>query len=102
MLLLTRTFADPSPSPTSAYDHGMVTMVMSERSITATRLKAELLGVLDAVQATGDSVVVTKHGRPVARVVPIADQAPLAGSVRFLVDDEQLLAPVDVSWDAER
>lgn len=78
----------------------MVTMVMLHHTITATRLKAELLGVLDAVQATGQPVVVTKHGRPVAQLVPIADQAPLAGSVRFLADDEQLLAPIDADWDA--
>lgn len=76
-------------------------MVMSEPSYTATRLKAELLGVLDRVEASGVSVVVTKHGRPVARLVPIPDDAPLAGSVRFLVDDETLIAPVDEPWDAQ-
>lgn len=77
-------------------------MVMTERILTATRLKAELLGVLDQVQATGDAVVVTKHGRPVARVVPIPQEAALVGSVRFLVDDAQLVAPIDVAWDADR
>ncbi len=83
-------------------DHGSVTMVMTDRMITATRLKAELLGVLDAVQASGDSLVVTKRGRPVARVVPFSDEAPLAGSVRFLVGDDELLAPIEETWDAER
>jgi prevent-host-death family protein len=78
-----------------------MTMVMSDISYTATRLKAELLGVLDRVQATGEPVVVTKHGRPVARIVPMDDVAPLAGSVRFLVDDDELLAPIDAAWDAE-
>lgn len=93
---------DPPPHWRSQYDHGKVTRVMTERILTATRLKAELLGVLDEVQATGDAVVVTKHGRPVARVVPIAERSSLAGSVSFLVDDEQLLAPLDVPWDADR
>lgn len=77
-------------------------MVMSDRVYTATRLKAELLGVLDEVEASGRPVVVTKHGRPVARLVPAAEPAPLAGSVRFLVDDEALLAPLDEPWDAEQ
>jgi prevent-host-death family protein len=77
-------------------------MVMPERTYTATRLKAELLGVLDEVAATGDSVVVTKHGRAVARLVPIDAPAPLAGSVTFLVDDDELVAPLDETWDAER
>lgn len=76
-------------------------MVMSETSYTATRLKAELLGVLDRVQASGEPVVVTKHGHPVARIVPIEEEAPLQGSVRFLVDEDELLRPVDVAWDAE-
>ncbi len=77
-------------------------MVMSDRIYTATRLKAELLGVLDEVEASGRPVTVTKHGRPVARLVPAAEPAPLAGSVTFLVDDETLLAPLDEPWDAER
>jgi prevent-host-death family protein len=76
-------------------------MVMSERTYTASRLKAELLGVLDGVAGTGEPVVVTKHGRPVARIVPIASELPLRGSVTFLVDDDELIRPLDESWDAE-
>lgn len=87
--------------PDAKNDHGTVTMVMNETTYTATRLKAELLGVLDRVQASGEPVVVTKHGRPVARLVPIDDAAPLAGSVRFLVDEDELLLPIDVDWKAE-
>ncbi|MBX5468547.1 MAG: type II toxin-antitoxin system prevent-host-death family antitoxin [Thermoleophilaceae bacterium] len=75
---------------------------MAERTYTATRLKAELLGVLDEVEASGESVVVTKHGRAVARIVPMGAPTALTGSVEFLVDDEELLAPIDEPWDAER
>lgn len=77
-------------------------MVMSQRIYTATRLKAELLGALDDVERTGEAIVVTKHGRPVARIVAIDDDAPLAGSVSFLVDDDALIAPLGDAWDAER
>jgi prevent-host-death family protein len=79
-----------------------MTMVMSERIYTATRLKAELLGVLDEVETSGQPVIVTKHGRPVARLVPASEPAPLAGSVTFLVGDDEMLAPLDEPWDAER
>lgn len=75
-------------------------MVMSERTYTASRLKAELLGVLDTVEASGDPVVVTKHGRPVARIVPVAERGPLRGSVTYAEDDD-LARPLDVVWDAE-
>lgn len=77
-------------------------LMATERIYTATRLKAELLGVLDDVEHSGAPVVVTKHGRAVARIVPVTAPASLAGSVTFLVDDERLLAPIDEPWDAER
>ena len=70
--------------------------------MTASRLKAELLRVLDEVESTGQPLVVTKHGRAVARLVPMSGPAPLAGSVTFNVDDEELLKPVGGDWDAER
>jgi prevent-host-death family protein len=76
-------------------------MVMDESSYTATRLKAELLRVLDTVESSGEPVTVTKHGRPVARLVPMDDHAPLRGSVTFNVSDDDLLLPVDERWDAD-
>lgn len=69
------------------------------RTITATRFKAECLGILDAVAATGEPVVVTKRGRPVARVVSAAEP-DLLGSVTFLSGDDALMSTLD-PWDAE-
>ena len=84
-------------------DHGRMTTVMAEERIyTASRLKAELLGVLDDVAVTGRPVVVTKHGRAVARVVPMTGSRALAGSVTFNVEDDELLAPIGAVWAAER
>ena len=77
-------------------------MVMTERTYSATRLKAELLGALDDVQRSGEPIVVTKHGRPVARIVAIDEPTPMRGSVSFLVEDDALVAPIDEAWDAER
>lgn len=78
-----------------------MTMVMSDpRTFTASRLKAELLGVLDDVERSGTPVTVTKHGRAVARIVPMSSPTDMTGSVRFLDDDDALLEPVDESWDA--
>jgi len=67
---------------------------------TATRLKAELLTVLDAVEASGEPVMVTRHGRPIARLVPMEDDAPLRGSVTFRAPDDEL-DPIDVEWGAD-
>jgi prevent-host-death family protein len=41
------------------------------RTMAAGKFKAECLGVLDEVQAKREPVLVTKHGKPVAKVVPL-------------------------------
>jgi prevent-host-death family protein len=74
-------------------------MVM--RRIPASRFKAQCLALLDDVALTGEEIIVTKRGRAVARLVAIDEPKPLAGSVRFHVSDEDLIAPLDVVWDAE-
>lgn len=66
--------------------------------IPAGRFKAEYLAVLDEVATTGQAIIVTKRGRPVARIVPPGPPPDLRGSLRFLVDDDQLIAPIDVRW----
>jgi prevent-host-death family protein len=71
------------------------------KTITATRFKAECLGLLDEVAATGAELIVTKHGRAVVRVVPAGPVDSLEGSVRQLVDDAELIAPIGGAWDAE-
>ena len=60
--------------------------------------KAECLAVLDRVAATGESVIVTKRGRPVAEVSPIKTRGTrsLRGSVETLGD---VVAPVLGDWD---
>lgn len=76
-----------------------MTMVMLDDSITATKLKATLLGVLDEVARTGRSVTVTKHGRPVADIIPHTHEEPydLAATARQLVSEEELIAPLPES-----
>ncbi|MDX6720831.1 MAG: hypothetical protein QOJ63_3085 [Solirubrobacteraceae bacterium] len=76
-------------------------MVMS-RTVSASRFKAQCLAMLDEVAATGEEILVTKRGRPVARVVALSQPAELAGSVSFLVSDDELVAPLDERWDAEQ
>lgn len=68
--------------------------------ISASNFKAHCLALLDDVALTGEEVVVTKRGRPVARLVAIDAPRPLAGSVTFHTSDDELVAPLDVAWDA--
>lgn len=64
------------------------------RTIPATRFKAECLQLLDDVAETGETIVVTKRGKPVARLLPLEPPKSLEGSVTFLVDDEEFIAPL--------
>jgi prevent-host-death family protein len=76
-------------------------MTSGRRTISAADFKARCLALMDEVNATGETLVVTKRGRPVARVVS-AEAAPrrsLRGSVRCRDD---LVGHVDEPWDADR
>jgi prevent-host-death family protein len=72
-----------------------------DRILTATRFKAQCLALLDEVAETGESLLITKHGRAVARVDPVRPPASLRGSVTFVSIDEDLIAPLPEQWDAD-
>jgi prevent-host-death family protein len=72
------------------------------RTIPAGRFKAQCLRLLDEVAETGETIVVTKRGKPVARLEPVEEPRSLVGSVTFLVSDEELIAPILEPWDVER
>ena len=67
----------------------------------ASEFKAKCLAVLDEVHDTGREVTITKRGKAVARLVPVAEPDSLRGSVAFLVPDEELIAPLGERWSAE-
>ena len=70
-----------------------------ERRISATQFKAKCLALLDDVAETGETLVVTKHGKPVARVSPVEPAPSLVGSVTFLVSDDEFIAPLFPDWE---
>jgi prevent-host-death family protein len=73
---------------------------MTARQLSASRFKAECLALLDEIAATGETLVITKRGRPVAQVTPTGSPPSLTGSVTVCVDDDELIAPLGVAWDA--
>ena len=76
-------------------------MVMKPRTIAAGRFKAQCLAILDDVAETGIAVVVTKRGRPVARIVPV-DREPETSLRGSIVREGDLVSPIDASWSADR
>jgi prevent-host-death family protein len=79
-------------------------VIVPERTIMASRFKAECLAILDQVDEMKVSYVITKHGRPVARVVPADPDEfgrSLMGSVTLIAEDDEAYYSTGERWDAE-
>lgn len=69
-------------------------------TIGATQFKQECLAILDHLGP--DGIVITKHGKPVARLVPIeAESASLIGSLADKIRVHGDLLTTGFQWDAE-
>ena len=71
------------------------------KSINAAKFKEQCLKLLDSVDPEG--ITITKHGRPVARLVPVLDGSgdligSLGGKIKILSGD---LLSAGVEWDAD-
>ena len=68
--------------------------------INASRFKQECLAILDNLKPEG--VIVTKHGRAVARVIPASsDCASLIGSLKGKLKVKGDIMSTGVRWNAE-
>jgi prevent-host-death family protein len=58
------------------------------RQIKASEFKAKCLALIDEVAESGETLVVTKHGKPVVRVQPDrpAAKGPIFGCLKHLVE----------------
>lgn len=71
------------------------------KTVSATEAKARILALLDEVES-GEEIEITRHGRPVARLVPARPATRLkglfAGQVWQAVSDDELMRPIDAEW----
>jgi prevent-host-death family protein len=73
--------------------------------LSAAAFKATCLELMDRVRETGVEYIVTKHGKPVARLVPYdpPDRKPLFGSMRGTVlKYDRPFDPIDGEYDINR
>lgn len=74
------------------------------KSISASEFKVKCLQLITEVGETGDPIVITKNGRPVAQLGPVTEK-PLTvvgahrGKITIVGD---ILEPVGEQWEAER
>ncbi len=77
--------------------------MQTSQAISAAEFKAKCLKLMDVVERERTQVVITKRGRPVAKLVPYEETPPsvfgyMAGTASIRGD---ILAPLHVTWDAE-
>jgi prevent-host-death family protein len=73
---------------------------MAMKTIGAARFKAQCLALLDEVDA--DGLVITKHGKPVAKLIPFAaESANLIGSLAGKLMIKGDILSTGVRWNAE-
>jgi prevent-host-death family protein len=71
--------------------------------VAASEFKTHCLELMEYVRETGREVVVTKHGKPVAKLVPVSAGGrdfigSLRGTVTYLGD---IVAPTGEVWEAD-
>lgn len=72
------------------------------KSIPATEFKTRCLALLEEVRETRQSLLVTRHGKPVVEICPYVPKNaarvnPLKGSIIF---QDDLISPLKVKWDS--
>lgn len=73
---------------------------MRPKVIGAAKFKEKCLALLDSVGPEG--IVITKHGKPVARLLPIAsDSEDLLGALEGMLTIKGDILSTGVAWDAQ-
>lgn len=71
------------------------------RVIPASEFKQKVLKLIDAVAATGEEIVVSKHGQPMVKLVPLRageGGRPLQGCLKIVDANDDL--ELDEGWEA--
>ncbi len=73
------------------------------KEMPAGEFKSQCLAVMDKVQRTGEAVLITKHGKPVAKLVPASKAADdifgyMAGKVKIVGDIVGPITPIE-DWE---
>ena len=73
------------------------------RTIKASEFKAKCLRLMDEVAESGEEIVITKNGRPTARLLPYRKRfGDWFGADRDRIEIiGDIISPIDLEWEAE-
>lgn len=72
--------------------------------IAAGRFKAECLKLMDQVNLTREDIIVTKHGKPVAKLVPFqnSETSPVFGFLKGTISKQgDIISPINEEWEVD-
>ncbi len=72
--------------------------------IAAGKFKAECLKLMDIVNQTKEDIIVTKHGKPVAKLVPFRNNevTPVFGFLKGTISKQgDIISPIDEQWESD-
>jgi len=73
--------------------------------MSAAEFKSKCLKIMDEVNKTHEEVIITKHGNPVAKLVPFS-KLPSKSFYGYLKDTVKVTGditePIDELWDADK
>ena len=73
------------------------------RTVKASEFKAKCLKLMDEVAESGEEIVITKNGKPVARLTGFRERPKTlfgAGRDRMKILGD-IISPIDVEWEAQ-
>ncbi|TAK86045.1 MAG: type II toxin-antitoxin system Phd/YefM family antitoxin [Betaproteobacteria bacterium] len=71
------------------------------KQVSAAKFKEQCLALIDQVDR--DGIVITKRGKPVAKLIPLAtDSGSLIGSLKHKIKIKGDILSTGVRWDAQR
>jgi prevent-host-death family protein len=78
------------------------TMKSTPYSIKAGDFKAKCLQLMDEVNEKHISIIITKHGKPVAKLTPIeAIPVDFFGCLKNIITiQKDIISPIDVTWES--
>ena len=78
---------------------------MDNRHVSAAEFKANCLRLMDEVARQRRPIIITKRGKPVAKLVPVEEQGPIdlfgrmAGTIKICGD---IISPIeDAGWTGD-
>ena len=74
-----------------------------QKVIKASEFKAKCLKLMDAISESGEELVITKNGKPVAKLVPYFKPQSIVGMFKGEIEIfGDIMEPIDVEWDAQK